>query len=317
MDYYDILLAKKLNGGGGGGEITPQIKTALLGCFSKVAWVDEHGQDYYDTLQSALYQTASLSSISAVYTQSGTVYDTDSLDSLKTDLVVTANWSDSSTSTVDSNYYTLSGTLTVGTSTITVTYLEKTTTFSVTVSASWDFEWDYTKGLPNNNGMTLASNSPTISLESNGLSVTTVNNSSSYAMYKYESISTTVLSKTIEEYVFTITTQTAQSGGGIRTYVGLGGTGASVKKVAQLLFSENGIQYLSESSWVTLSSTPFATGTEYTVRMEQTASNCIIFVNGTEIATLSTFREQVAYPQFGVYRGASALIKSFKLKFEA
>ena len=134
MNYYDILLAKKLNGGGGG-EITPQIKTALLGCFSKVAWVDEHGQDYYNALRSALYRTASLESITATYTQSGTVYDTDSLDSLKTDLVVTANWSDSSTSTVDSNYYTLSGTLTVGTSAITVTYLEKTTTFNVTVSA--------------------------------------------------------------------------------------------------------------------------------------------------------------------------------------
>jgi len=75
-----------------------------------------------------------LSSISASYTQSGTVYDTDSLDSLKTDLVVTATYSDSSTATVPSTDYTLSGTLTEGTSTITVAYNEKTTTFSVTVT---------------------------------------------------------------------------------------------------------------------------------------------------------------------------------------
>lgn len=75
-----------------------------------------------------------LSSISAVYTQSGTVYDTDSLDSLKADLVVTATWSDSSTTTVDSADYTLSGTLTAGTSTVTVSYGGKTTTFSVTVT---------------------------------------------------------------------------------------------------------------------------------------------------------------------------------------
>lgn len=74
-----------------------------------------------------------LSSISAVYTQSGTVYDTDTLDSLKTDLVVTATWSDASTSTVASADYTLSGTLTEGTSTITVTYDGKTTTFGVVV----------------------------------------------------------------------------------------------------------------------------------------------------------------------------------------
>lgn len=79
---------------------------------------------------------ATLTSISAVYTQSGTVYDTDSLDSLKNDLVVTATWSDSSTSTVASTDYALSGTLTAGTSTITVTYGSKTTTFNVTVSKS-------------------------------------------------------------------------------------------------------------------------------------------------------------------------------------
>jgi hypothetical protein len=77
-----------------------------------------------------------VSSISATYTQSGTVYDTDSLDSLKTDLVVTATWSDSTTSTVASSDYTLSGTLTEGTSTVTVTYEGKTTTFTVTVSES-------------------------------------------------------------------------------------------------------------------------------------------------------------------------------------
>lgn len=74
-----------------------------------------------------------LSSISAVYTQSGTVYDTDTLDSLKADLVVTAIYSDSSTQTVPAADYNLSGTLTAGTSTITVSYGGKTTTFSVTV----------------------------------------------------------------------------------------------------------------------------------------------------------------------------------------
>ena len=75
-----------------------------------------------------------VSSISATYTQSGTVYDTDSLDSLKTDLVVTATWSDSTTSTVASSDYTLSGTLAEGTSTVTVSYEGKTTTFNVTVT---------------------------------------------------------------------------------------------------------------------------------------------------------------------------------------
>lgn len=77
---------------------------------------------------------AEVSSISAVYTQSGTVYDTDSLDSLKSDLVVTATYVDQSTYVVPSAEYTLSGTLTAGTSTITVAYGGKTTTFTVTVT---------------------------------------------------------------------------------------------------------------------------------------------------------------------------------------
>lgn len=77
-----------------------------------------------------------LVSISASYVQSGTVYTTDALSVLIPDLTVTANWSDSTTTTVDSSDYVLSGTLTEGTSTITVTYSEKTDTFSVTVTAA-------------------------------------------------------------------------------------------------------------------------------------------------------------------------------------
>ena len=83
---------------------------------------------------------ATLESISAVYTQSGTVYQTDSLDSLKTDLVVTATYSDTSTATIPSDSYTLSGTLDSATSTITVTYGGKTTTFDVAVTL---YTWLY------------------------------------------------------------------------------------------------------------------------------------------------------------------------------
>ena len=78
-----------------------------------------------------------LTSLTATYTQSGTVYDTDTLDSLKSDLVVTASYEDSSTATIASADYTLSGTLAEGTSTITVSYGGKTATFSVTVSSGY------------------------------------------------------------------------------------------------------------------------------------------------------------------------------------
>ena len=119
------------------------IKQALLNCFAHVAWTDAYGQDYYDALENALYPPADLVSISAVYTQSGTVYDTDSLDDLKDDLVVTATYSDSSTATVTA--YTLSGTLTIGTSTITVTYGGKATSFTVTVTGVTSISAVYTQ----------------------------------------------------------------------------------------------------------------------------------------------------------------------------
>lgn len=136
-------------GGQTGTGLTEAMKQALLQIAQKVAYIDEHGQTYYDALYNALYPPASLVSISAVYTQSGTVYDMDTLDSLKPDLVVTAYY-DNQTSAVVTNY-TLSGTLEEGSSTITVSYGGKTATFDVTVThyvwnASLNIENDFVAG---------------------------------------------------------------------------------------------------------------------------------------------------------------------------
>lgn len=132
MNLMEALLSAKLGGSGGGSGMTEDVKQAFLNAFAHVAWTNEHGHDYYDALEAALYPRAGLVSISAVYTQSGTVYDTDSLDSLRDDLVVTATYSNGDVLPVTA--YTLSGTLTVGTSTITVSYGGKTTMFTVTVT---------------------------------------------------------------------------------------------------------------------------------------------------------------------------------------
>lgn len=119
-------------GGSGGSGITSAVKTALLNLLAHVAYTDQNGQTYYDALEEALYP---LSSISAVFTQGeNVVYNTDNLNSLKQYLVVTAIYEDSHTDTVTD--YALSGTLTEGTSTITVSYMGKTTTFNVTVTAA-------------------------------------------------------------------------------------------------------------------------------------------------------------------------------------
>lgn len=191
--------------------ITEEVKQALLQIARKVAYIDEHGQTYYNALYDALYAVLSVNispssitlnaigntsqltattvpnganvtwtssdtsvatvssdglvtsvgwgnasitatagdktatcsvmvsqvsvvDITANYIQSGTVYTTASLDDLKSDLTVSAEWSDGSSSIVADTDYTLSGTLTEGTSTVTVTYGGKTATFDVIVT---------------------------------------------------------------------------------------------------------------------------------------------------------------------------------------
>lgn len=118
-----------------GAGLTAEVKSALMAIFDHIGglFTDASGRTYIEALRSALYPPANLSYITAVYTQSGTVYDTDTLDSLKSDLVVTAHYSNSTTEVVTA--YTLIGTLTEGTSTITVAYGGKTTTFTVTVTS--------------------------------------------------------------------------------------------------------------------------------------------------------------------------------------
>lgn len=126
--------------------MSPAVKEALLQIAEKAVYIDDGGPTYYQELYDALY-SAMLLSITAVYTQSGTVYDTDSLDSLKADLVVTAYYDDGTTADV-TNDAVLSGTLTAGTSTITATYDGKTATFDVTVSTITILHnWDYTQSL--------------------------------------------------------------------------------------------------------------------------------------------------------------------------
>ena len=130
------------------GVIPYDVKLAMDTLFSKMAVKDDESYTNEYQVFHAWATATNVVSISAVYTQSGTVYNTDSLDSLKTDLVVTAHYSDGTTATVTT--YTLSGTLTSGTSTITVTYEGKTTTFNVTVTeyipsdyTLLDYVWSY------------------------------------------------------------------------------------------------------------------------------------------------------------------------------
>lgn len=138
-----LLMQILEQGGGGGGGLSDSAKAALITLLEKVAYIDDNGQQYIDNLEDALYNRT-LSSISAVFTQGGaTITPNTPLDDLRQYLVVTATYSDGTTRTVTD--YTLSGTLTVGTSTITATWKDKTDTFSVTVSTAplWVFTDGY------------------------------------------------------------------------------------------------------------------------------------------------------------------------------
>ena len=106
------------------------VKTALLNCFENVAWATDNGQTYYDDLVSALSDKIP-SYITAVFTQgSDPIYTDTDIEDFRTSLVVTAYFDDNTSAVVEN--YTLSGTLSAGTNTITVTYRTKTTTFTVT-----------------------------------------------------------------------------------------------------------------------------------------------------------------------------------------
>lgn len=113
------------------------LRAALLQIAQKVAYIDDQGAQYYQDLYDALQPSVVLVSISAEYTQSGTIYTDDTLAEIETNgtLVVTAHYSDTSTEVIPSTGYTLSGSLTAGTSEITVTYEDQTATFEATVTA--------------------------------------------------------------------------------------------------------------------------------------------------------------------------------------
>ena len=128
------IKGEKGDTGPAGGNVTDAVKLALLQIANHVYYDNDQGPTYIQNLQDALFPPADIVSITAVYTQSGPVYNTDDIDDLKTDLVVTANKTGGTTQTIAAANYTLFGELTVGTSTISVVYRGYTTTFDVAVT---------------------------------------------------------------------------------------------------------------------------------------------------------------------------------------
>lgn len=149
-------------------KLSDDIKEALLSCFANVAWINNQGLSFYNELERVLYSGALITDITAVYTQTTPVTVATPLDDLKNDLVVTANYDDGTSREITN--YTLSGTLSIGTSVITVTYATYTATFNVTVGAA--YLWSLSSGslhIGNGSADQDASNDIYISTNSNNL----------------------------------------------------------------------------------------------------------------------------------------------------
>lgn len=296
------------------GGFTPEVKAALLQIAAKVAYIDEHGQDYYDALDAALNPPLNLAYISAVYTQSGEVYDNDSLDSLKADLVVTAYYTNGTSETLPSSAYTLTGTLTIGTSTITVSYGGKTDEFNVTVTAHWDLNWDYTQGTPIGHGFS-HSNTVVGSMVSDGYQIKGTSSGGCNIVLTNNGSAT----KGVTEIVFKITSE--NSG-----FIGLHFDVKNFWAYVANKYGNNRKTYYCNTAGVVGSSNSTAFGTyaldtEYKIRFEwDNANGATLYINDTPAYTISgalggTDRERWMLASSDT--ATTAVIKSIKVRLES
>ena len=136
----------------GGMGLKDTVKQALMAVLSKCL-TEGDNSDLLDALYSALYDVAVLS-ISATFDPGNKlIYDFMSLEDIEPYVTVTANYDNGTSGTVTG--WELSGTLEEGTSVITVTYMDKTTTFSVNVLAPVDVTPDMSTALPANSSGTV------------------------------------------------------------------------------------------------------------------------------------------------------------------
>jgi hypothetical protein len=301
-----------------------EAKEALLTCFRHVVWTDEHGADYINDLEEALYAGgASLVSITAVFNSGqNVIYDITPLNDLKRYLTVTGQYDDGTTKSVSN--YTLTGTLSEGTSTITVIKDEVTTTFNVTVEKYWTYEWSYTDGLPSDNGMTRQFvGTVTETLENDGLRVVVDDTSDKKATYQYSGLSSTDLyTNGIFELEFIINRYGSYSyapyGNGVRLYGALGARNGNALKCAELTFNTSGIIYLKANTtgWTVLNSTPFDLNTLYKARIEQSGEKADVYINDEYAGTITAedAKENVTIPQFLAYRGPDVTFKAYRLR---
>lgn len=291
--YADKIKALQALGRG----LSDEAKLALLDCFSNVAWINTDGQNYYDSLHDALFPPTELDRISAVYTQSGYVYNTDSLDALKTDLVVTAHMSDNTTKLITA--YTLTGVLSVGTSIITVNYGGKTTTFSVIVTEYSDAPTDYTWLYKASDGELLSENGNVLNFSKdnqniveeivNGklhISVPFVENSEPSIRYHLSPASNNNAKMLVKVKFNSISY--AASGGAMRVQLSKGSSGGARAMERRTAIGGNTYKFSMKDGSANLDVADLVLGTWYIVGIELNGNTQVLSINGETVYTASS-----------------------------
>lgn len=297
-------------------------KSALLECL-KHAKFDEDGHTYYDALEDALFPSASLESITAVYNPGqNTIYDITPLSELKRYITVTGNYEGGESKTLTA--YTLSGTLVPGTNTITISAGSVTTTISVTAVRYWTYTWSYADGLPGNSGLVKeTTGTVTETLESDGVRVAVENTSDKRARYYYSGLSSTQLyTEGIFELEFKVNAYGSYSvapyGNGVRLHASLGNRNGNSVNTAQLAFNTSGVLYVKTGTinWTLLDNSAFELDTWYKVRIEQSLTKADVYVDGVFVGSILTAdnKESVSRPMFTAYRGVDVTFKAFRMR---
>lgn len=130
IDKTDLVSAINEASKSGGGGITETQKELIVTILRNALYSSDQSENI-DALEEAFANPVSYITAS-IYLHGNTIYTDDTLDTLRQYLTVIAYFEDGTNQAVTG--YTLSGTLTAGTSVITITYKDATTTVNVPVS---------------------------------------------------------------------------------------------------------------------------------------------------------------------------------------
>lgn len=203
---------------------------------------------------------------------------------------------------------------------------------------SWDYEWNYLLGLPENHGMGIPSggsvDAQTITVTAEGIKIPLSDTVNSIFRYYFPTDGYTGLRNyAVAETIFIVNQWGSYNSypyfNGIRLTNGFAGVDGDFLPGAQLIFNQSGVSYYSpglepdaSSHIYMLDSTPIELNMLYKVRCEtenttsggvkSTESN--VFLNGRFLGRIVNKGENTGAYQFITKRGATSIFKAARLR---